>query len=231
MGNRNLQPIDPEGLDHLLPDLQSHWANPEEGGAARQELASRMKGPMGRIERWAMSRMPGWVASAIDRSGLGGPGSDILLKLLEGPCGFQASKGTLTNYIRRMVLNACIDLQRKVSRKSGGYQSSSLQAGDPAGEAALTRRSQRLQADAERKLQEEDRRDYLLRLLHRFAADYPIIREMADAVESTGSVPTLSELGARLNMGITQVHRKLSASRETLKAIAKAGGSHFALAV
>jgi DNA-directed RNA polymerase specialized sigma24 family protein len=228
MGNPNPEANDADGLDHLLPALQALWADPAGGREARQELARRMWGPMARIERAALARMPGWVAAAIDRSGLGGPGDDILMRLLDGPCGFQASKGKLTGYVRTMVRNACVDLQRKVSRKSGGYRTSSLQAGDPAGDAALAARSMDRLAELEQRLQAEERREELLRLLQRFAADCPIVREMADEVGRSGRVPTLAELGARLNLGITQVHRRLSASRATLRDLARSGGSLFA---
>jgi len=234
MTNQNPTRQPENQIDALLPRLMAYWGNPN-SGADREELAFMLAEALAPMARAAMARLPRWVDNEIHRHGLGNPAGVVLMKLLEGPRGFDPQKGRLSAYVGRMMSNACADLQRKTCRLNGGYRYSSTDEGDEAGSVSLDLASlarHRMEVGKEMDAEEQE---LLLRALHRYANDCEVMREALHCVEKEGHLPTLAALGKRLNMATSTVHRRMKAAQKALSGLHRNveddGASLFALAM
>ena len=232
MTNQNPTRQPENQINALLPRLMAYWGNPN-SGADREELAFMLAEALAPMARAAMARLPRWLDDQIHRHGLGNPADVVLMKLLEGPRGFDPQKGMLSAYVGRMMSNACADLQRKTCRLNG-YRYSSLDGGDEAGNAGLDQASMSSHRMELAKEMDAEKQELLLRALHRYANDCEVMRETLRCVEKEGYWPTLEEVGKRLNMATATVHRRRKAAQKALSVLLgedNDGASLFALAI
>ena len=233
MTNQNPTRQPENQIDVLLPRLMAYWGDPNSAGD-RDELAFMLAEALAPMGRAAMARLPRWVDDEIYRHGLGNPADVVLMKLLGSAQGFDPQKGRLSAYVGRMMSNACADLQRKTCRLNGGYRYSSLDEGDEAGNAGLDQASLSRHRIEVAKGRDAEQRELLLQALHRYANDCEVMRETLHYLEKEGHWPTLEEVGERLNMATSTVHRRRKAAQKALSGLlreADDGASLFALAI